>query len=117
MLQQINLCRDIMMIKRKNYVATMDFYVATLSNKFLKKNVATFLCYVATLIKENGSTGFSRHSKLCVTPKIWGSFDLPSTCRNTRGYRITRFHVVGSYVPGLQFLKRDNVPLVPEPDE
>ena len=72
MLQQINLCRDIMKIKRLNYVATMDFYVATLSKEFLKKNVATFLCYVATLIKENGSKVLSRHSKLCVTPKFGG---------------------------------------------
>ena len=117
MLQQRNLCHDIMKIKRQNYVATMDFYVATLSKKFLKKNVVTILCYVATLIKENGNTVLSRHSKLCVTPKIWGSIDLPSTCRNTREYHITRFHVVGSHVPGSQFLRRDDVPLAPEPNE
>ena len=59
------LCHDIMKIKRHNYVVTMDFYVATLPKKFLKKNVATFLYSVATLIKENGSTVLSRYSNLC----------------------------------------------------
>ena len=37
MLQQKNECCDIMKIRRQNYVATMDFYVATLLEKFLKK--------------------------------------------------------------------------------
>ena len=36
-----------MNIIRQNYVATMNFYVATLPKKFLKKNVATlFLLYL-----------------------------------------------------------------------
>ena len=65
MLQQRNLCCDIMKIRSQNYVTTMDFYVSTLSKKFLKKNVATFLCSVVTLVKENGSTFLSRHSKPC----------------------------------------------------
>ena len=53
MLQQKFLCRNIMKIRRHNYVMTMDFYAATLSKKNLKKNVTTFLCFVVTLIKEN----------------------------------------------------------------
>ena len=56
MLQQRNLCHDIMKIRRHNYVMTMDFYVATLSKKFLEKNVTTFLCFVVTLIKANDNT-------------------------------------------------------------
>ena len=37
MLQQRNECCDSMKIRRQNYVAIMDFYVATLLEKFLKK--------------------------------------------------------------------------------
>ena len=37
MLQQKNECCDIMKIRRLNYVMTMDFYIATLPEKFLKK--------------------------------------------------------------------------------
>ena len=65
MLQQRNLFRNIMKIRRHNYVTTMDFYVVTLSKKFLKKNVTTFLCFVVTLIKANDSTVLSIHPKLC----------------------------------------------------
>ena len=53
MLQQRNECCDIMKIRRYNYVVTMDFYVTTLPEKFLKKNVATFFYYVAIKIKGN----------------------------------------------------------------
>ena len=42
-----------MKIRRYNYVTAMDFYAATLSKKYLKKNVTTFICFVVTLIKEN----------------------------------------------------------------
>ena len=66
MLQQRKLCRNIMKIRRQTYVTTMDFYIATLSKKFLKKNVMTFPCSVVTLIKVNGSKVMSRHKKkLC----------------------------------------------------
>ena len=84
MLQQRNECCDIMEIRRQNFVATMDFYVATLLEKFLKKNVTTFLNSiatllekflkknvvtflnsVATLIQPNGSIELSRQSNLC----------------------------------------------------
>ena len=61
----ISECRNIMKIKRHNYVATMNFYVATLPKKFLKKNVATFFCSIVTLLKINGNTVLSRHSNLC----------------------------------------------------
>ena len=61
MLQQRKFCRNRMKIIRQTYVVTMDFYVATLSKKFLKKNVATIPCSVVTLIKENGSIVMSRH--------------------------------------------------------
>ena len=37
MLQQRNECCDIMKIRGQNYVTIMDFYVATLPEKFLKK--------------------------------------------------------------------------------
>ena len=37
MLQQRNECCDIMKIGRHNYVVTMDFYVTTLPEKFMKK--------------------------------------------------------------------------------
>ena len=39
MLQQRNECCNIMKIKGQNYVAAMDFYVATLPEMFLKKKV------------------------------------------------------------------------------
>ena len=65
MLQQRNLCHDITKIRRLNYVAIMDFYVTTLPEKFLKKNVVTFFCFVATLIYAYGNIVFSRHSNLC----------------------------------------------------
>ena len=65
MLQQRNLCRNIMKIRRHNYVTTMDFYVATLSKKFLKKNVTTFLYFVVALLKANDSKVLSKHPKLC----------------------------------------------------
>ena len=58
-------CCDIMKIRTQNYVATMNFYVATLAEKFLKKNVMKFFCSVATLIKANDSTVLSKHSNLC----------------------------------------------------
>ena len=61
----ISECHDIMKIRRQNYIATMDFYVVTLPEKFLKKNVTTFFCSVAALIKENGNKVLSRHSNLC----------------------------------------------------
>ena len=57
-----------MEIKRQNFVTTIDFYVTTLIKKFLKKNVATFLNSVATLIQPNRSreldfiNGFGRAS-------------------------------------------------------
>ena len=57
-------CRDTMKIRRWNYVATMDFYVATLPEKLLKKNVATIFCYVVTMIKAYGSAILSKHSNL-----------------------------------------------------
>ena len=56
MLQQRNECRDIIEIRRHNFVVTMDFYVMTLLEKFLKMNVAT-------LIQENGSRKLSRQNK------------------------------------------------------
>ena len=37
MLQKINECCDIMKIIKQNYVTTMDFYVTTFPEKFLKK--------------------------------------------------------------------------------
>ena len=43
MLRQRNKCCDIMETRRQNYVVIMNFYVATLVEKFLKKYVATFL--------------------------------------------------------------------------
>ena len=64
MLQQKNLCSNLMKIRKQTYVATLDLYVATLSRNSLKKKVVTFLCSVATMtflcsvatmIKENGS--------------------------------------------------------------
>ena len=43
--------------------ATMDFYVATKLEKFIKKNVTTFLTHVATLIKHMAIKLMSRHLK------------------------------------------------------
>ena len=39
----------------------MDFYVATKLEKFIKKNVVTFLTHVATLIKHMAMKLVSRH--------------------------------------------------------
>ena len=39
----------------------MDFYVATKLEKFIKKNVATFLTHVMTLIKHRAIELTSRH--------------------------------------------------------
>ena len=47
-----NECCYIMVIKRHNFVATMDFCVATLIEKFMKKNGAILFCSVATMIKQ-----------------------------------------------------------------
>ena len=41
-----------MVIRRQNFVVTMDFCVATLIEKFLKKDVAILFCYVTTMIKQ-----------------------------------------------------------------
>ena len=52
MLQQRNECCDIMVIRKQNFVAPMDFCVAKLIEKFLKKNVAILFFFVATMIKQ-----------------------------------------------------------------
>ena len=41
-----------MVIRRHNFVATMDFCIATLVEKFLKNDVAILFFYVVTMIKE-----------------------------------------------------------------
>ena len=41
-----------MVISGQNFVSTMDFCVATLIEKFLKKDVAILFCFVATMIKK-----------------------------------------------------------------
>ena len=52
MLRQRSECCYIMVIIRHNFVATMDFYVTTLIEKFLKKNVAILFCSIVTMIKQ-----------------------------------------------------------------
>ena len=52
MLPQRNECCDIMLIRRQKFVEIMDFYVATLIEKFLKKNVEILFCSVVTKIKQ-----------------------------------------------------------------
>ena len=52
MLQQRSECCDIMVIRRQNIVTTMDFYVMTLIEKFLKKYVAILFFSVVTKIKQ-----------------------------------------------------------------
>ena len=44
-------CRDIIFDRLVDLCQDKGFYVATKLEKFLKKNVATFLTHVATLIK------------------------------------------------------------------
>ena len=51
--------------RKIDFIATMDLYVATLSKKSLKKNVATFPCFVVTLNQANGSREVSCQSNLC----------------------------------------------------
>ena len=41
-----------MVIRRKNFVATMDFFFTTLIEKFLKKDVAILFFSVVTMIKQ-----------------------------------------------------------------
>ena len=52
MLQQRSECYDIMVIRRHNFVATMDFYVATLIEKYLKEECHDIILHVATKIKQ-----------------------------------------------------------------
>ena len=51
-LRQRNECCDTMVIRRQNFFAIMDFCVATLIKKFLKKDVAILFCSIATMIKQ-----------------------------------------------------------------
>ena len=57
-----------MVIKRKNLVATMENYVATLIEKLLKKNVAILFCYVATMIKQM-AIEFCLNNQICCRVK------------------------------------------------
>ena len=41
-----------MIIRRQNPVAIMNFCVATLIEKFLKKNATILFCYVAIIIEQ-----------------------------------------------------------------
>ena len=52
MLQQRSECYDIMVIRRHNFVTKLDFCIATLIEKFMKKNVVILFCFVATKIKQ-----------------------------------------------------------------
>ena len=68
MLRQRSECCDIMVIRRQNFVTTMDFYVSTLIEKFLKKNVAILFCYVATKMKQM-AVEFYHNNQTYVTTK------------------------------------------------
>ena len=52
MLRQRSESFDIMVIRRQNFVPIMDFYVAIVIERFLKKNLAIFFCSVVTQIKQ-----------------------------------------------------------------
>ena len=72
----------------------MDFYVATKLDKFIKKNVATFLTHVTTLIKNmvmklmsQHLTTLSRHKELKIAEKLCR--DKRQLCRDTKS--ILRF--------------------------
>ena len=77
MLRQRNECCNIMVIRRQNFVATMDFCVATLIEKFLKKDVAILFCSIATMIKQ--SRVLSQQSNLCHDIK---SFRVKNICHD-----------------------------------
>ena len=54
-----------MVIKRQNFVATMDFYVATLIEKYLKEEYRDIILLCRDKDKANGSKVLSRQSNLC----------------------------------------------------
>ena len=67
----------------------MDFYVAIKLEKFMKKNVATFLTHVATLIKHmemklmlRHLTIMSQHKELKIAEKLCR--DKRQLCRDTK---------------------------------
>ena len=67
----------------------MDFYVTTKLEKFIKKNVETFLTHVGTLIKHMAMklmsrhlTTLSRHKELNIAEKLY--HDKRQLCRDTK---------------------------------
>ena len=60
----------------------MDFYVATKLEKFIKKNDATFLTHVTTLIKHMTMKLMSRHKKLKIAEKLCR--DKRQLCHDTK---------------------------------
>ena len=67
----------------------MDFYVATKLEKFIKKNVVTFLTHVATLIKHMAMkimlrhlTTLSQHKELKIAEKL--CCDKRQLCHDTK---------------------------------
>ena len=67
----------------------MDFYVATKLERFIKKNVVTFLSHVATLIKRMAMKlmsqhlkTLSRHEELKISEKL--CCDKRQLCRDTK---------------------------------
>ena len=62
-----------MEIRRHNFIAIMENYVATLIEKLLKKNVAILFCSVVTMFKQM-TVEFFRE------------------CRNIKSRRVTNFY-------------------------
>ena len=54
-----------MVIRRQNFVAIMNFYVATLIEKYLKEECRDIILFSSSKDQENGSRVLSRQSNLC----------------------------------------------------
>ena len=65
MLQQRSKCCDIMVIRRLNFVMTMNFYVATLIEEYLKEECCDIILLCHDKDQANGSRVLSRQSNLC----------------------------------------------------
>ena len=63
MLQQRSKCCDIIVIRRLNFVTTMDFYVVTLIEKYLKEEYRDIILLCHDKDQANGSRVFDSHAK------------------------------------------------------
>ena len=65
MLQQRNESCDIMVIRRQNFVTIMDFYVATLIEKYLKEECCDIILLYHDKDQVNDNRVLSQQSNLC----------------------------------------------------